>query len=520
MSLRDRILPDRSSDTEQLAEAQEVDLEPRGQDRKAEGNKFFTYFSSDRDEREYTRRAGVDTDVTIAPEHLENRYHQYVRTVPLVFAPFNVFSKAVTEPGWTVSAEIDGETDEDMEEALEMWGKNCVIYAQEPGHDILKLAKDIPEKRRGKGTMFIEKVSGPDTDLAALMPLKPSTMATFSRENQPILVQPDDDVAPDHPRKDDGTPAAYVQYHNENDRWADEEQVEFAADDIIKITFNAREGSAWGTPLWVIIREHVDGLYQKLRDRNASIRINGHPWRVIQNDSWNQTQAQNFLKAHFDGDLSTWLSDLIPGGGRSKRGPKDKKDRENTFAGRVDAIPHNIEVDEYSGDVPEIDSAIKDEVENIFSVMPVSKYQIAYEEDINQFVVEPQSEKDERNVVEERGLIREYLEPVFQEKADELASGDEYEGEVTWKLEQPDDENPLERESFNAEEFSEFVDSMTTAGAPLEFAYWAAGVDREEFEEQYEVDPLEIDESDPQAQEQFEEQQEPPGDEPDEEEDE
>lgn len=520
MSLRERFLPsgnstvsDSDGDTEQLATTVETDveLEPKGEQRQSSGG-LFGYFRADRDETPYTRASGVGTDITIAPEHLDVRYHQYVRTVPLVYSPLSIFGDAVTEPGWTVEAKDGDETDEEMTEALELWGQNCAVHAQEPGKDIITIVGDIPQKRRGKGTLFYEKVRDSDGNLAGLMALKPSTMSTFARKDQPILVQPDDDVPADHPTTDGGKAAAYVQYHNDRDDFEDETQVEFTVNDVLKITFNERDGSAWGTPLWVTIREHVDGLYQKVRDRNTSIRINGHPWRVIQNEHWDEQQAQSFLKAHFKGDFSTWLSDLIPSGSERKRGPHDKKDRENTFAGRVDAVPHNLEIDEYAGDVPDIADAVMDDIQNIFSVMPVSRFKIAYEEKINQFVVEPQDQKDERNVVKERHVIREAIEPVFQEKADELAGGD-YSGEVTWKLEQPTDENPLERESFDADAFATFVEAGNKYQMPPKFFEWVAGVDREEFDPEWNPDELELNESDEQVQQQFEAGQEDEGDE-------
>ena len=482
-----------AGEEEQLAATQSnpYDVEPKGERRSG----FFSSYIDPilgRDEQSKTSRSRTGVDVSVPQEHLNTRYNEYVKTKPLVKAPLLIFNDAVAEPGWMVEAKIDGESDEDMTEALELWGQNCVVHAQEPGHDIAKLVEQIPEKRRAKGTIFIEKAStrGDSQSIGGLMMLDPASVKVFSRENQPILIQPDDDVPPDHPRTEDGKAAAYVQYHDSLG-FKDKESIAFSADEILKITYDPEEGSAFGTPLWVTIRDNIDRLTQMLEDRGASIRMNVQPWRTISNENWTYEEANRFLKKHFDGDVSTWLE-------------SDSK-KKNTFAGRVDAIPHQIDVEEHSADVPDIDDAIMDEVRAIFSVMPVSRYLVAYEERINQFVVEPQKERDDRDADKERNVIREYLEPVFQEKADELADGDEYQGEVTWKIEQPVDENPLSRDSFDAEQWATLAEPLLNAGAPLSVAYELAGMDREEFEgEDWESDPLELDEHDDRVQEQFE----------------
>jgi hypothetical protein len=500
MSITDRLLGSTDSDDEsesssdsdqdqteeQLARTPGSELEPKGERRQSDSGGFFTSYVGSLLDGSRTSTTGIGTDVSVAPEQLTDRYETYVKTKPLVKAPLSIFSDAVVEPGWTVSAEIDGETDEDMEEALELWGENCAIHSHEAGKDIITLVEQIPEKRRGKGTMFLEKVGtrGDADSLGGVMLLDPSTIKIYSRENQPILIQPDDDVDPDHPTTEDGRAAAFTQYEDD-DLYPDTDPIAFAADDLVKIVHDPDEGDAWGTPLWVAIQEHIDGLYQKLRDRNASIRINGHPWRIISNENWSYEQASRFLRKHFEGDdISTWAD--------------AKSEKEKSFAGRLDAVPHEIDVQEHTGDVPDIEDAIMDDIQAIFSVQPVSRFKIAYESDINQFVVEPQDDKDERNVIRERNRIREAIEPIFKEKADELAGG-EYEGEVTWKLEQPTDENPLERESFDSDDFSDVARPFIDAGAPQEVVYWLAGVDPEEFDYTAEVGGL--DEADEDVQE-------------------
>lgn len=494
MSLREQLFgsntdTDSDADTqEQLAEGNPYDdIDPKG--KRSSGGFFASYLDPilgrDETSRTYSSHQGVD--VSVPPKHLTTRYNEYIQTEPLVKGALTIFNDSVTEPGWMVDAEIDDETDEEMQEALELWGKNCAVHAHEPGNDIETLIEQIPEKRRGKGTIYIEKAAarGDENSLGGLLFLPPETVKVYSRENQPILIQPTDTVPPDHPRTESGEAAAYVQYDEKLDGYEDKDPIAFSANDVLKIVYDPAEGAAHGTPMWVTIREHIDRLNQLLSDRGASIRINGHPWRTISNEHWSYKEAEKFLSAHFSGDISTWQESTT----------KDQ----DTFAGRMDAIPHNIEVDEHTGSIPDIDDAIMDEVQQIFSILPVSRYLIAYEEGINQFVVEPQERKDERNAVKERHIIREYIEPVFEQKGDELAGG-EYEGTITWKIEQPADENPLERESFDADDWATMVEPFLDAGAPLELAYWSAGVDQEQFEyADDEVAPLDEADEDVQA---------------------
>ena len=241
-----------------------------------------------------------------------------------------------------------------------------------------------------------------------------------------------------------------------------------------------------------LARARIDALKQKLEDRDFAIRQTGYPHRICSSDSWSQQEAEAYAEAHKGGEVS------------SEYGPENDEDRggdKNSFAGRVDFVPNTVQVQVEEGSVPDLTAAIRDDVEQIFSVMPVGKYQIAYADDLNQFVVDPQRERDQEAVDSERQYLERKFEPIIEEKADELASADRYEGDVSFSIEPSEDENPLRRESFPAENLQAFADAWKAfkeSGAEQDLPAQAfaefTGFDLEAKQEEYqwEADPLKM----------------------------
>ena len=487
-------------DVEQLAAG---DPAPRGEHRVADsqrdagtvlpilGYRTRTAFGDDAD---------VVAEESSPPETIRKHWEKYYNNFALTRAPLKAFDLAVTEPGYRIRVEDDdGERDEQMEEALKLWASNCVIHAGEMGHDLSTLLESLPSKRRGKGTVMIEKVgteADPDA-MAALMSLDPATFEIYTREHQTVLIQPDDDVDDDHPTTPDGKAAAYNQYDDDLPRYGEKDPIPFAETDIIKLTFDADDGEVWGTDVFEACDDRIDSLLQKLNDRDYAVRQTGYAHRIYSSENWSQDEAESYAEAHKEGDVS------------AEYGPSDGDDdgrggEKESFAGRVDFVPDAVNVQVEDGTIPDISDAVRDDIEHIFSVMPVGKYQIAYADDLNQFVVDPQIDKDNERVDNERRYLERKFKPVLQEKADELASGDRYSGSVHFSIEPEQDENPLRREGFPAENlealmsaFGEFVDKGVDMHMPPGAFAELAGFDLEELRERHdwEVDPLELDDA-------------------------
>jgi len=439
----------------------------------------------------------VRSEPSAPPEKIRKYWNNYYNEFALTRAPLKSFDLAVMEPGYRIRVEdVAGERDEDMEEALELWAENCVIHAGEMGHDLATLLGSLPSKRRGKGTALIEKVGteeDPDA-MAALMSLDPATFQIYTREDQTVLIQPDDGVDDDHPSTEKGTAAAYNQYDEDLGRYSDKDPIPFTVDDIIKLTYDADDGEVWGTSVFDACRDRIDALVQKLEDRDFAVRQTGYPHRVYSSENWTQKEAEDYAEAHKEGDVS---SEYGPDDG----GDADRGGDKESFAGRVDFVPDTVDVRVVEGTVPDISGAVRDDIEQIFSVMPVGKYQIAYADDLNQFVVDPQIEKDNERVDNERRYIERKLTPVLKEKADELASGNRYAGSVHFSIEPQQDENPLRREGFPAENltalmeaFSKFSESGADMYMPPGAFAELAGFDLDELRERHDwdTDPLEL----------------------------
>lgn len=437
---------------------------------------------------------GTATDIEPVPADARESYRLYCQEFAIVQSALRKFDDLVLEPEWEVEAKIDGELDEDMTEALELWGDNCAVRAGEAGHNLNHILSQCPSGRRAKPAVLIEKIGTTDDPdaIAALQMLEPWDMSARLRKDQNLVVQPGDDVPADHPtveKNGQEVPAAYVQYDSSSDRFGmgtdDDDEIPFAENDLLKLTYEPPEGSAWGQTIWPPLAEPIESLKQKLRDRNAAIRLTGHPHRIYSSDSWTKEQAQKFANMHDEGETSAW--DL-------------EQEREKmSYAGRVDYVPHTVNVQVVDGDVADISDAVKDDLEQIFSILPLSKHNIAYVDEINQFVVEPLDDNDDRNVDKERRYLESIFGPLFQEKADGLAGREDgYEGEVSFHIRQPESDNPLERSEFDPERvaklvgaFTEFVKSGASSEFPRELPYFFAGMDREGFEDEYADTPLE-----------------------------
>ncbi len=470
-------------------------LDPRGQHREGVISRDGSPFR--RSSNFLGRDQTAETDIAPPPEGAYEDFEEFYIEFPFVQAALKIFDENVVEPGWDIEARIDGEVDDEMTQALQMWGENCAVYAGEPGHDLGHILAQIPSLRRVKPAVFLEKIGTVDEpdSLAAIQMLDPTTITIRLRKNQNIVVQPGDDVGQGHPTTAAGEPAGFVQYDNEAERsmsrHQDNEPIFFSADDIIKVVYDPKEGSPWGRTIWPALKDIIRGMKRKVADRNAAIRLAGHPHRIYSSDTWTEDEAKSYSEAHKEGSTSKW--------------ELDEERTSDGYASRVDFVPSMVDVQVVEGQVADIEDAIRDDIEAIFSMLPVSKFKIAYEKDINQFVVEPQSKKDDMWIDKERRFLESLVgKPLFRQKADELADG--YDGTIDFKIKQPVSDNPLERDSFDAEEFLTFMrafNEYSSSEAHLDFPralpYFAAGMDRDRFVEEYggveEIGELEEDEN-------------------------
>lgn len=456
------------------------------------------------------------------PDGMASDHDDYYEETEFPRAALRIFALVVTEPGYHIGATTERETgetddnddpitetvtDEEMQSALREWASQCAIDACEPGNDLSVLLKHAPILRYSKGTAFLEKVgTNDDPDaLAALAYHKPETFVQYKQANKSLLVQPDDNVGEDHPRTPDGKAAAYVQYDDALSSY-DDDSIAFAADDLVKLTFDAANGSAWGTPIWRACGDRIDALDQKWTDRDVSIRMHGHPHRIYHSENWSMDEASEYATQHKEGEVSA--------GPDVSDHSNDRDGYAMSFVGRTDFVSDDINVQTEQGDVADIDDAVQDDIEAIFSVLPVAKVKVAYSAQANQYSLDILDAQDSRLVDEERQSLNRTFKPLIEEKADELAGG-EYDGSITFRVEPSEPDNALAREDFPAENLNALTSSvkeLLDAGADpalVDGVLSNVGMDRADFEEEfgdrYEAEPL--DEEDENVQEQFDQQQ-------------
>jgi len=481
------------------------DPAPRGEDRDAGFlvSVFGNSFSGSRVTNSTTRSAAqsstdeapkIEAVRSTAPSGINSDHHDYFEHPELGFtrAGLKLFALTVTEPGYRLEATQDGETDEQMQNALRRWASSCAIHGGERDQPFETILQRAPIERYSRATGFIEKAGTRENPraLSALIYHDPGTFTQYLRKNKTVVIQPDDRVDRDHPRapRGDGetVPAAYVQYDSASG--FDTDSVKFAADDVLKLTFDTEPGETWGTRIWEGCGSRIDALVKKLKDRDASIETVGHNHRIYSNENWSMDRAEEYATKHKSGDVSA--------GPRVADHSNDREGYRQSFAGRVDFVPSDLDVTTVEGKVADIDDAVKDDIEAIFSVLPVSKPKIAYATDINQYVIDPLDDMDGRLIDEERRTLEWIFEkPVFQAKADELAGGvagdGAYSGEVSFSIESEPASNPLQRSDFPRENFEAAagsVESLLKAGAS-ESLVWAllgdAGYDRDDVQEEY-----------------------------------
>lgn len=439
MSLRDRF---------RAALALDGEADPQARDE--EHDPWATTFSVNRSAPD---RGAIDDWTT---EYEEN---------PLIRVPTQVFTSDILEPGLRVELGI-GEEDSppevsgyydgqfnglDLDEALELWIEQAGIvdgeFNKDVGDVLEKVIKDLVARR---GTGMIETVYDDATEqnrVMGLRPFKAETVTAYTREGKNILLRPDDtaedadfeggfeavETAPSVTANGDGdtrttlpqTPAGetacYVQYDDIFGSW-DDDEVRFAQDDVIKFANDADTGEIFGTPEAASVYDRAHAIRQQYKDLDQALKAVSYSHFVAQVDTDDQEEAEKLLEG-FD--------------------PANPE--------KVNVVNYQVEVDHHAGDMPEINSTLKQEIEYVLSAFPVPIYRIGFEGEINRDVTSEQSDDYQRELSDWRNDIGEALSEVLQEKAEEFVDDPP---EVQLKIAPKESENPLHDEAFDADEFA------------------------------------------------------------------
>jgi hypothetical protein len=423
-----------------------------------------------RDEEFTPWQTAVEVDRS-EPERgeIEDWTTEYEENV-LIRKPTQKFTSDVLEPGVRVELGI-GEDDDiptvagsdnddlnglDLDDALERWLQQAGIVDGEFNKDLRdvleKIIKDLVARR---GTAMIETVYDDATEqdrIMGLRPFKVETVTAYTREGKNILLQPDDtpeDVdfdqnAPNAPEDPDrrgelpqtpaGETACYVQFDHTFGSW-DDDEVRFAQDDVVKLSNDADTGEIFGTPDAASVYDRAHSIRQQYKDLDQALKAVAYSHFVAKVDTDDEEEAKKLLDG-FD--------------------PANPE--------KVNVVYYGVEVDHHSGEIPTVDSTLKQEIEYVLSAFPVPIYRIGFEGEINRDVTSEQSDDYQRELSDWRTDIGDALSTVLQAKAEELVDGDA--PDVQLVIAPKESENPLEDESFDADAFSSTMQGISALAGP------------------------------------------------------
>lgn len=346
-------------------------------------------------------------------EHIPNKseledYWELYEGVSFIRNPIRSFASEVIAPGYYIEAE-----DEELVEELEEWLSQSSVVDCDINCDFRRLIKKATIQREVKGTAIVEKVPDEDDDIYGFKLVAPEEIRALTLPGQSVLVPPDADF--EDPDKqiyqndekyttDDDEAAAYVQLTTSISRYSGQDggYVPFTRDQIIKLTRDADTGEVFGTSRLKSVEDRLQSLLKKLRDNDKAIESTAHPYMLFQagteDSPWEPEKVQALANEHKQERYEPGLKQFVQG---------------------------DISVEEYSGEVADVEPFLNWDLNAIMADMPMPKYSLgAFESDVNQFVSRSQSARLERQLEDARQEVQDEFNPAIQEKAEELGYSD------------------------------------------------------------------------------------------------
>jgi hypothetical protein len=356
--------------------------------------------------------SGGGVDQIDAPDNLDELV-DLAKRLGFVWQAYDVFANEVWEPGYRLEGpartrayfmgddeDIDAQPPEGTPEGGFL--SNCGVFAGEKQQDFYDVGKAATFQRRLRGTVLIELLKKnpeqAESEISGFYFIRPETVSAEVYPNQNILIDPDDTDVDGVEITKRGEAAAYIQFDDDSilgrrGTFDDREEIPLSQNDVHKQVLNpgigddaSAEQGVFGTPGLEPISEDIAEYLQIKRDRATAISNKAHGIHFIEHgrdvvDLGNEKQLIEWDSDSMD-DFESQLSDIGPGG----------------------YVTHDasVNVERKTGDVPDLESTIQNYIDDIFSGLPVSKYKIGFEDDINRDVTSEQSDSDERQVEEER----------------------------------------------------------------------------------------------------------------------
>ncbi|MDB2225608.1 hypothetical protein PM023_13105 [Halorubrum ezzemoulense] len=425
MSLSDRI----RSRTNQARKAL-LRSEPAPQTRQNSGD--YAHFSV----RGEVNRVGPDQG------DLEQYWDQY-RSNPLVRRGIDIFADDVVAPGYRVDADSD-----ELVAELEEWLSTAAIVGGESHRDFTEILEGSVIHEEVRGTAMVEKVptkESPDETWGFRL-VNPSTVEAYTYDSQAVLIRPDDTETDGVQLTPRGDAAAYGQ-------WGDgalagpfnKDTVYLSQDDVVKLIQDPDTADIFGNSTIEPVSQEIAELNRMIHDLGEAIHSKSYPHWI-------------FKLGEPEGDAQNPRAGIWPE--EEMKSYRNKHKKGNWEVGNKDFVPGDVEVETISSDVPEIENILNWIVEEIIAALPVPKYKLAHTDNINRDVTSEQAPQYERRIESKRHRLQNAFTPVLQEKAEQLGYGPEVVSTIELSIEEPREENPLERDGFDAEEFAQFAQGL------------------------------------------------------------
>lgn len=324
--LLDRVHPRRvGKGVASLVGSEEMDPEPQA----------FTRSSSD------IYSAAVDVD---RPDGDTELYWQEYEKNPIIAKQIQDLASDVFEAGWWLTAESD-ETIEEVTEFLE----NIGIKAGQTHQSFSQLGQQAVIQHQARGTFMGEKMTDDQGRHTGINPVNPSTFKIYTKPGVNVLVPPDHDSDADTTVKhtDEGDVAAYVQFDDRLSRWNDRTERHFTRDEMVHWARRPDLGDVRGNSVIEPVYERSIALREKLQDNDLAIAMKAWPLIMFQTGTpehpWTLEEQEDFMADYSEEEL----------------GP-----------GMFQAVPGDVEVNEFAGETADIEEHVQTDVNLIVAGMP------------------------------------------------------------------------------------------------------------------------------------------------------
>jgi hypothetical protein len=390
---------------------------------------------------------------TLEPDErdLETYWEQYKQN-PLVRRGVDIYAEDVTAPGYRVQAD-----DEELADQLEDWLSSSAIIAGEDNNDFSELIRDFLIQQIVRGTALVEVVPYEESpeSVWGFRLINVSTLSAYTYENRAVLIRPEDTEIQGVATTSRDEAACYGQWDNNSlaGPFNETDTVYLSQNDVLKQTNDADTNDIFGVSSVEPVSKEIKELDQMLTDLGQAIHSKGFPHWV-------------FKMGEPNGDVSSPRAGIWPDEEMQKY--RDSHKDGNWSVGQKDFVPGDVDIETISSDVPEIEQILDWYIEQIVTALPTPKFKLGHADSVNRDITKTQQTQYERKLKSERRRLEDTFTPVLKRKARELGASDSLVDSISLRIAEPHEENPLERDDFDAEEFASFAQGLKriSGGSP------------------------------------------------------